>query len=144
VLAPTQGGSMQPLIPEGALIEVEPRGPEALRRGDVIVFRSGEALVAHRLVGKTEAGGNLRFITRGDAASWGVRQEVAPEQVLGRVSAVHWRRGLRLRIDSGWGRALSLVLAVSWPVSQGIFQALVKAKRGLTRLSQALPGSRVR
>jgi signal peptidase I len=144
VLAPTQGGSMEPLIPAGALIEVEPRGIEALRRGDVIVYRSGEALVAHRLVGKTGAGADLRFITKGDAASWRLREEVAPGQVLGRVCAVSWPRGLRLRIDSGWGRMLSLALAVSWPVSQGIFLLLVKAKSALDRLGQAGPGSRVK
>ncbi len=143
VLVPTQGASMQPLIPEGALIEVEPRGPEALRRGDIIVYRSGESLVAHRLVGKTGAGESLRLITKGDAASWGVREEVAPGQVLGRVGAVQWRRGLHLRIDSGWGRALSLILAVAWPVSQAGFGLLVKVKTGLDRLSRALPGSRV-
>jgi len=144
VLVPTQGASMQPLIPEGALIEVEPRGPEALRRGDIIVYRSGESLVAHRLVGKTGAGESLRLITKGDAASWGVREEVAPGQVLGRVCAVNWRRGRRLRIDSGWGRMLSLVLAVAWPISQAGFGLLVKVKTGLERLSRALPGSRVR
>ncbi len=142
VLVPTQGSSMHPLIPEGCRIQVEPVAPEALRLGDVIVYRAGEALMAHRLVAKRENGGSLRLVTKGDAISWEFREEVEPAQVLGRVSVVNWRRGLNLRIDSGWGRILSLVLAATRPLPQGLFLILIELKTGLVRLSQALPGFR--
>ncbi len=139
-----RGGSMTPLIRGGCVIQVEQVGLAELRLGDVLVYQDRDMLVAHRLVGKRGAGESLRLITKGDAASWRGREEVAPGQVLGRVCAVNWRRGRRLRIDSGWGRMLSLVLAVAWPISQAGFGVLVKVKTGLERLSRALPGSRVR
>jgi signal peptidase I len=142
VLVPTQGSSMHPLIPEGCCIRVEPTSAAALRLGDVIVYRVGEALMAHRLLGKRGDGGSLCLITKGDAISWRFREEVAPEQVLGRVSVVNWRRGLHLHIDSGWGRVLSLILAATWPLPQGLFRIFVKFKTALTKQSQAVPDSR--
>ncbi|MFZ2087958.1 MAG: hypothetical protein WAU47_05235 [Desulfobaccales bacterium] len=135
----TRGDSMTPLIRGGSVIQVEQVEAGGLKLGDVLVYRDGGRLVAHRLIAKRQGPDSLLLITRGDAAPWRHRQEVAPGQVLGRVCAVKWRRGLSLRIDSGWGRVLSLILGVSWPLPQGIFFVLVKVKTGLDRLSRSVP-----
>jgi hypothetical protein len=140
VLLKTRGDSMVPIIRSGGLIQVDPVRPEDLLLRDIVVYRQGDQVVAHRLVAKHQREGNLRRFTRGDAVSWQSLEEVRPEQVLGRVTAVRSRRGREIRIDAGWGRVLSLVLAAAWPIPQGIFLVLVKLKTGLARLWGGAPG----
>lgn len=43
------GRSMEPSIPDGALVTAEPPGARAPRRGDVLLYEDGPALRAHRL-----------------------------------------------------------------------------------------------
>jgi hypothetical protein len=140
VLLKTRGDSMVPIIRSGGLIQVDPVEPEDLRLRDIVVYRQGDQVMAHRLVAKGRRGENLRFFTRGDAISWHSREEVSPEQVLGRVTAVRSRRGREIRIDAGWGRVLSLILAAAWPIPQGMFLVLIKLKTALTRLWRGAPG----
>lgn len=73
------GRSMEPTLPDGCEIEIVPlRGRLSL--GDVVVFASGSALVAHRLVHRRGA----HLVTQGD----GRRQPdrwLRPSQVVGSV-----------------------------------------------------------
>jgi hypothetical protein len=138
----TRGDSMVPLSRSGGFLRVKAVKPEQLRLGDVIVYRVGELLVAHRLVRIRWEGGLLRLHSKGDAFSWRVWEEVAPEQVLGRVTVVQGPRGREVRIDAGWGRVLSLILAATWPLPQWLFRIFVKCKTVLTKQSQAVPDSR--
>jgi signal peptidase I len=140
VLLKTRGDSMVPIIRSGGLIQVDPVQPEGLLLRDIVVYRQGDQVVAHRLVAKRQQGENLRLFTRGDAASWQFPEEVSPEQVLGRVTAVRSPRGRKIRIDAGWGRGLSLVLAAACPIPQVMFLILVKLKTGLARLWRGAPG----
>jgi signal peptidase len=140
VLLKTRGDSMVPIIRNGGLIQVDPARPEDLHLRDIVVYRQGDQVVAHRLVARQQRQGNLRLFTRGDAFPWQAREEISPEQVLGRVTAVRSRRGREIRIDAGWGRVLSLVLAAAWPISQAIFLILVKLKGGWSRLWRRTPG----
>ena len=133
ILLKTRGNSMAPLIRSGGFIQVEPVQPEDLLLRDIVLYQQGDQVVAHRLVARRQQGKNLRLFTRGDAP-WQFPEEVSPEQVLGRVTAVRSRRGREMRIDAGWGRVLSLVLAAAWPIPQGIFLALVKLKTILAGL----------
>ena len=139
VLLKTRGYSMVPIIRSSGLIQVDPARPEDLLLGDIVVYRQGDQVVAHRLVAKRQQGEDLRLFTRGDAFSWQSREEIRPEQVLGRVTAVQNRRGRQIRIDAGWGRVLSLALAAAWPLPQGIFLVLLKLKTGLTSLYREAP-----
>jgi signal peptidase I len=140
VLLKTRGDSMVPIIRSGGLIQVDPVRPDDLVLRDIVVYRQGDQVVAHRLVAKHQREGNLRLFTRGDAFSWQYREEISPEQVLGRVTAVRSPRGREIRIDAGWGRVLSLVLAATWPLSQGIFLILVKLKTDWARFGRRGPG----
>ena len=56
---------MAPAIPVGSVILVLPAAPEQVREGDVIAFRSGGAVIAHRVVRSAAADGE--FVTKGDA-----------------------------------------------------------------------------
>jgi hypothetical protein len=61
-----QGESMRPTLRPGQLLAVE-FSPGATARGDMLVFRQGETLLVHRLVGPAPAlEGRPRLRTRGD------------------------------------------------------------------------------
>jgi hypothetical protein len=79
---------MYPTIRENEAITVEPVEPRHVKVGDIVLFRSGESVVAHRIMriegGKGET---LRFILREDTLGT-LDQPVAAEQILGKVVSV--------------------------------------------------------
>ena len=80
--------NIKPTIKEGETITVEPIAPEAVKKGDIILYRTPGGVVAHRVVGierKTSA--HHLFLLRGDAATT-CDAPVAPDQVLGKVISV--------------------------------------------------------
>jgi hypothetical protein len=84
------GLSMEPAIRDGDDLTVAPVAIESVRRGDVLLYRAGGRLTAHRVIGRVEGRqGVLRV--RGDAPSW-EEERVPRRDVLGRVVAVE-RRG---------------------------------------------------
>ena len=93
------GGSMRPTIRGGETLIAAPAAPGAIARGEIILFRRGTRLVAHRVV-RIGAGadGAPRFLTRGDAAS-GPDLPVRAEDVLGRIVAVE-RKGARVDLTA--------------------------------------------
>ncbi len=93
------GGSMRPTIRGGETIIAAPAAPGDIARGDIILFRRGARLVAHRVV-RIAAGedGAPRFLTRGDAAA-GPDLPACAADVLGRIVAVE-RKGRRIDITA--------------------------------------------
>ena len=59
------GWSMSPLIRPGDELYVE-FGDRRPRRGEIAVFRDGELMIAHRVVGGERSGSKELLITRGD------------------------------------------------------------------------------
>ena len=62
-------GSMEPNLPQGALVLALPVNPTAVEVGDIIVFKSGKessTVVSHRVIEVSNNGG-LFFTTKGDA-----------------------------------------------------------------------------
>jgi signal peptidase I len=91
------GRSMHPAIREGETITVRPVLPSTIRRGDIILYRWQQGVIAHRVIGIAKAaGGDFRLLTRGDAAGAQV-EPVAPDQVLGKVVAAE-RNGRRVNL----------------------------------------------
>jgi len=83
-----EGKSMQPTIRDGESITVQPMEPSDVKRGDIILYRSGGAVIAHRVEEIAWNGSRIAFfILRGDASS-SPDQPVRPERVLGRVVSV--------------------------------------------------------
>ena len=101
------GRSMYPSIPPGSGLLVEfGRLPE--RRGEVIVFRRGETLVAHRLVARH----GDRSIARGDGEAF-ADPPLDEGDILGVVRVVRRPDG---RTDDlvGTGRRDGVIAMVSW------------------------------
>jgi len=120
-----RGGSMHPTIREGEAITVAPARPAGMRRGDVILYRVGRGVIAHR-VAAIERGpaGALTFIPRGDA-SQGRDDAVEEGAILGRVVAVE-RGGRALDPTAGRARAR----AVAWAAAARLLGWLRARLRG--------------
>jgi hypothetical protein len=85
---------MRPTLRPGQRLQVD-FAPGPLGRGDMLVFRQGDALLVHRLLGGARRdGGRPRLRTRGDGVLT-FDPPVDPEQVVGRVVALEhggaWR-----------------------------------------------------
>ena len=83
-------GSMEPSIPQNAMILVQKTAPEKIQPGDVITFFSQDpalngALNTHRVARIEQQGDNLLFITRGDANQIEDPIPVTQDVLVGRV-----------------------------------------------------------
>ncbi len=76
-------GSMEPTIPVGSMIFVQPKDGPEIENGDVIAFYSNGVVVTHRVVENREL--EDRFITKGDANNTEDRQKVQYSELLGKV-----------------------------------------------------------
>ncbi len=80
---PLRGASMRPTLPSACEIDIVPL-PDQTPLGSLIVFASGNTLIAHRLVRRA----GKYWIVQGDGRL-GPDRPLLPEQVLGLVTAAH-------------------------------------------------------
>jgi signal peptidase len=81
-------GSMEPAIPIGSLVVVEPTDPTSIRYGDVVTFESPEErgmVVTHRVIEVNGPADGRLFRTQGDANDDVDLVQVPAENVLGQV-----------------------------------------------------------
>src|SRR5262245_48047142 len=129
-----QGESMVPILAPGQRLRVE-FAPARLSRGDILLFRQGEALLVHRLLGRARpAAGSVRLRTRGDGAAV-LDPPLDPALVLGRVVAIEeggvWR-SLRTR------RARLYAVAPAWhDLFWAVVGAVLRGGQGGARCSLA-------
>ena len=137
------GSSMYPAIRDGEWLTVEPVAPEALRRGDVALYRSPRGLTAHR-VRKFVApdGAPLHLVLRGDNAG-GCDEHVEPADILGRVACVE-RAGRRIDPASVGSRAAARLRralgGLRRTLATFLFEATSILHNGLRRRSVARQG----
>ena len=86
----TLHGSMEPAIPVHSFIVTEAVEPESLQVGEIITFRSTEAMLEgawnpHRITSVYEEGGQLMFHTKGDANAVEDSEPVSSINVVGKV-----------------------------------------------------------
>ena len=91
------GTSMGPTIRDGETITVAPAAPSQIRRGDIVAYRRGYHIVAHRVVRVERDNDGQTFLMRGDAAM-SCDAPVAREQILGTVVSVE-RRGRQCKVS---------------------------------------------
>ena len=82
------GPSMEPALPIGGVVILEPVAPEALAVGDVVTLRSGpaRALFTHRITRIVERDGSLWIQTKGDANATADPAISPVSAVVGRVA----------------------------------------------------------
>jgi signal peptidase I len=103
VAAKPSGCSMYPVIASGDRILVSP--PADLKKGDIVLYRSGEVKICHRITGTFRKDGKRWFRTRGDSAPVD-DPPVAEAQVAGKVT----------RIERGRCSPVRKVLLLARPV----------------------------
>ena len=114
-------GSMEPSIMTGDMVFVKETDPDSLKVGDVIAYKSGSAVVTHRIVEVKSENGETRYVTQGDANDAADQGMVKPADVEG----IYQRRiagagNLAMFMQTTTGMILfvvcPLVLFVLWDV----------------------------
>jgi signal peptidase I len=84
-----RSGSMTPAIETGDVVVTAPISPLAARTGDVVTFVDPEGtgkLFSHRVQSVRAVGGEVAFVTRGDANTSTERWRVPADGSIGRVA----------------------------------------------------------
>lgn len=131
-------GSMEPEIPENAMLLVRKTDPETLKAGDVISFYSPDplldgALNTHRILRVEREGDRLQFITKGDANPAEDQQNVDAGSVVGKVVFVSTAIGKLVRLISN---PLVFGLAILLPLAIMLIGNLVSALRSAILLAR--------
>ena len=109
------GGSMQPFIQDGDILEVDPFVGEHVRRGDVLLVEATDGRwLAHRVVKTGQHDNKFALLIKGDACpypdGW-----FGLDDVLGRVLVVeHGSQRIRLTAGSQQWRARTWVVVAPW------------------------------
>lgn len=117
-----RGWSMYPFVKEGDVLQVVPVTFRELGIGDVVFYRSGSRLLAHRVIGFVFEADQVWIRARGD----GFLQEdppVSEPDVVGRVNMIHrpWRGRERIiRLDRGFRHRLGVFVARSTMAHRGV------------------------
>ena len=103
-------GSMEPEIPIGSIVYVEPARLEEIAEVDIIAFHSGDSIVVHRVVRNKVVEGE--FITKGDANAEEDMNSVPYVSVVGRIKAHYPLLGRMLALyTSNVGKAYAVCFA---------------------------------
>lgn len=124
------GGSMLPLIHPGDRLLVG-FGERDARVGDVILFRHGGLIVAHRVVGTRTRDGDRRLIAKGDNEPFAT-EDVASSDLLGVVRTVD--RGSRAPSARGLGGVSGVVTARVSRIGGSLTRAGARRTSPITKL----------
>jgi hypothetical protein len=141
------GRSMHPSIPPGSRLLVD-FGRGAGRQGEVLVFRRGDALIAHRLVGWRHTDEGLRLYARGDGEAF-IDPPLGGADVLGVVRVVSLPDGRSEDLDASWRRETAIAIVSWWSgrvagiASRALRRAPVRSRLGRAAMASLVGLSRV-
>ncbi len=92
-----QGGSMEPVLPEGTQVMVAKTDPSDVQPGDVIVIVSDDTLVTHRVIDRHEVDDRLVFVEKGDAEKG--HRTIDSRSIIAKVVAISAENRLHLEQD---------------------------------------------
>jgi signal peptidase I len=114
---------MHPTIMDGETIVAEPVDALAVKRGEIVLYRTTRGLIAHRVIAIRKKGASRLFTLRGDAARTSCEM-VEAEQVMGRVIRVE-RGGREIDLRGKGARFRQMAgLRAAW-----LKNALLRARR---------------
>ena len=143
------GGCMWPSIRAGDLLTVEPAATGDVSVGDIIVFRQGPRLVAHRLIRRRGMGCNVVLVAQGDG-SRSPDEPIAAQRLLGKVVRLQ-RDGRMYELEGLTARLASLLfarllpmapwlrgpLAMAWRIGRRVLRRQRPDGRGATRPAES-------
>lgn len=118
-----EGYSMYPLLQPGDKLTVTPAKWESLRKGDIIVWRDNDRLIAHRIIKKQAD----YCIPAGDARITNDGQ-IIPTQVLGRITAYR-RNDVTKSISSFKSKFYASMIVLLNPITRQVFTKLANWRR---------------
>jgi signal peptidase I len=125
-----EGTSMHPTIRDGEAISIAAVSPDEVVRGDVVLCRHDNRVLAHRVVAATARGAGRVFQLRGDAKA-ACDEPVSADSVVGRVIAIH-RNGRLIGLDDRPARLRRTVrTAASQVKSLAVSTAMILARSGV-------------
>ena len=104
-----QGTSMLPWVRPGDIANIRGVSADAIRCGDVVLFRRGNRLFVHRIIEKSGAVGAAQFRAKGDAHPT-CDGLVEQQELLGRVVRI-FRGGRRIDLDTPGQIALGMLIS---------------------------------
>ena len=129
-----QGDSMRPFIRGGDILVIAPIEGEQARAGDAILFRQGNRLLVHRLLGRSGEGGNT-LILKGDAHLRPDRP-LGADQVLGRVTALE-RAGRTVDVERTLPRLVHRLLWGSAPfIGSRVYRCWLRVRGAIFRMAR--------
>lgn len=123
-----KSGSMEPAIKTGSLVVSRPAETYAV--GDIITFRYGETSITHRIQEKNLVNGGLNYVTKGDANKGSDRNEIMPNEIIGRVCLTVPYLGYTIdTAKKPWGFILIVILPALIIVYDEIKKIFQEVKR---------------
>ena len=122
VRLPASGKSMYPLIQQGDICEFVQIDPQAIEKGDIILFITEGQLVAHRFFQKNQ---EHRCLFKGDA-NLGFDQPVSDEQLIGKLVKIKRKDktiSLNSLIPAVWGKLIGAFPFISMLINKKIVKA---------------------
>ncbi|PXF61402.1 MAG: signal peptidase I [Candidatus Methanogaster sp.] len=105
---PVLSGSMIPLLQIGDDVLVQSVSPNSIRPGNIIVFKSRDKLIVHRVIRRYD-NGSPAFLQKGDSTT--TAEIIRGEDVIGKVIAV--RKGSRIiRLNDGIWKVINCALTL--------------------------------
>jgi len=144
----TNGFSMFPLFDDGSVITIRHEEPDKIKIGDVILFRAGDHLVAHRVIKRVKYKNGNNIIKKGDNNS--LSSSVNFNDLLGKVLYVKKLRmkanpnenqhqlEKRIKVDTIFARVLGLTLSFNDQVVKNMNSVIIKMKEKYCYRNRAL------
>ncbi len=110
----TAGGySMFPFLRKGDMVYINKCKTSEYEPGDIVVFKTPEKFIAHRILSINKKGSSLTIISKGDSLIK-YDTKVIKEQLLGKIIRVK-RKGNYIDLTSGWSKRKAKIIAFLSP-----------------------------
>jgi len=107
---PAHGTSMFPMIRQGSVCRFVPTHVRSIKRGDVLLFRSGTGqLIAHRLYQVVKADEGTLYICKGDS-NLGTDRPIHYQQIIGILSSIRLPSGRTIPVNGLFNRLWAKII----------------------------------
>ena len=98
--------SMYPLIEVNDKVLVKKSAIHEVRTGDIVLFRTEELFVAHRIINIMKKAGSTLILQKGDANNYA--SLICPESIVGKVTTIE-KKGKIIELETVRGKCINLL-----------------------------------